>query len=102
MNTTTPQYTLHLALTERKGDKTDRLIREMKKLSIKYDLLDEVTLLSRGSSKTLMEEDNTLTYAVSVPTPNSKKGVNIVAFLEQITQKMFDKYPVFTEPEARI
>lgn len=101
MSAENSNYEICFALSERRGEKTEKLIQDIKELSKKYNIYDEVTLSNITASKTLLETDNTLEYSISIASPNNKKGENIINFLEHVTKKMFDKYPVFTEPSNR-
>jgi hypothetical protein len=100
MSTELNTFSIYFSLLERRGEKTDRLIKEIIDLSKQLNVYDEVTLVSASPAKTAGPDENKLTYSIQVTSPNNKKATDIVAFLEYIFQKMFDKYPAFTEPET--
>lgn len=98
MSTETSNYSIFFQLIERRGDKTERLIQEIKDLSIRHNIYDEVRLVNINPA-TIGSDENQLVYSIETATPSSKKGADIIFFLEHITKKMFDKYPAFTEPQ---
>lgn len=98
MSTENPNYSIFFHLIERRGEKTERLIQEIKDLSIHHDIYDEVRLVNINPA-TIGADENQLVYSIETGSPTNKKAVDIISFLEHITKKMFDKYPAFTEPE---
>ena len=99
MSTDNSNYSIYFYLIERRGEKTERLIQEIKDLTLRFNIYDEVRLVSATPASLIGADENTLTYSINMSTPTTKKGEEIIAFLEYVTKKMFDKYPAFTEPE---
>lgn len=98
MNSENDTFPIFLQLIEQRGDKTEALIIEIKKLSERFNIYDDVILSSIIQSNTSATE-NALIYQVNTsPTINSHKSGDIIDFLESIFQKMFDKYPSYVEP----
>lgn len=91
-------FPIYIKLVEQRGDKTERLVDEIKSLSLRFNIYDDVTLAAILPSNTGSEE-NTLVYCINTtPTNHSQKSGHIIDFLEYVFQKMFDKYPAYTEP----
>lgn len=99
MSTETTTYPIYFSLIERSGEKTDRLIKEIRALSKSLNIYDEVTFVSSVPANNGGTDEMLLTYCIQINSPVNKKGAEIVTFLEYIFQKMFDKYPAFTEPQ---
>ena len=89
---------IYIKLIEQRGDKTERLMEEIKSLSERFNIYDDVTL-SGVIPSTSSAEENALIYCINTtPTNNSQKAGNIMDFLEYLFQKMFNKYPAYTDP----
>lgn len=98
MSPETNTFPIYIKLIEQKGEKTERLIEEIKNLSIKFNILDDVSL-SAILPSTSGSDENSLIYCINTtPTNHSTSSGQIIDFLEYIFQKMFDKYPAYTEP----
>lgn len=100
MSTELNTFSIYFSLIERRGEKTDRLIKEIIDLSKQLSVYDEVSLVTATPARTAGPDENKLTYCIQISSHNNKKATEIVTFLEYIFQKMFDKYPAFTEPET--
>jgi len=98
MNSENDIFPIFLQLIEQRGDKTENLVAEIKRLSERFNIYDDVILSGIIPSNTSATE-NALIYQINTtPTSNSPKSGDIIDFLESIFQKMFDKYPSYVEP----
>jgi len=98
MNAESDIFPIFFQLIEQKGEKTEALINEIKRLSDKFNIYEDIRLAGITQSGTNSNE-NVLIYELSTtPTSNSPKSNYIIDFLEYIFQKMFDKYPSYIEP----
>ena len=94
-------YELKFSLIEKKGEKTDALIEEMIELSKVYDIYEECSLSHLVSlDHDLSVDENKLIYVISLPSAITKKTGQVLGFLNHVFQKMFNKYPAFTEAEV--
>jgi hypothetical protein len=100
MSTELNTFPIYFSLIERRGEKTDRLITEIIDLSKQLNVYEEISLVSTSPASTAGPDENKLIYCIQISSPNNKKANDIITFLEYIFQKMFDKYPAFTEPET--
>lgn len=98
MSSETNTFPIYIKLIEQRGEKTERLMEEIKNLSLRLDIYDEVTLEPMLENE-IGGEENSLIYCITTnPANHSQKSGQIVDFLEYLVQKMFNKYPAFTEP----
>ena len=98
MNTDIDIFPLFVQLVEQRGDKTEMLIQEIKKLSERFNIYDDVTLATITASTT-SSSDNVLIYQINTtPTSKAANATSPIEFLEYLFQKMFDKYPSYVEP----
>lgn len=94
-------YELRFSLTEKKGEKTNSLIEEMIELTKEYDIYEECTFSHLiTSDRDLSSDENRLIYVISFPTATTKKSGQVLSFLSHVFQKMFNKYPAFSEAEV--
>lgn len=98
MDTEIDTFPLFFQLIEQKGEKTETIIGEIKKLSTRFNLEDFLTLEDIIPTE-YSNEENALIYKV-VTNPNSKESnaQNVIDFLAYIFEKMFDRYPSYIEP----
>lgn len=98
MSSESNTFPIYIKLIEQRGEKTERLMEEIKNLSMRFNIYDEVTLETVTDSDT-GSQDNSLTYCIAItPASHSQKSKNTIDFLEYLVQKMFNKYPALTEP----
>lgn len=100
MSTDTPNFEIYFSLIEKRGEKTDQLIKEIVRVTKELDVYEHVTFAGTLSATNASSSDNKLVYCIEVPTISSAKGAAIIAFLSYVFEKMFDKFPAFTEPDA--
>lgn len=94
-------YELRFSLIEKKGEKTDALIEEMVELSKEYDIYEECRFSHLVNfDDDLSVDENKLIYTITLPSAVTKKSGQVLNFLSHVFQKMFNKYPAFTEAEA--
>lgn len=98
MNNDTDTFPLFFQLIEQKGEKTENVIKEIKKLAFKFNIEDSVILHSINQTS-FSAEENALVYEVKT-NPNSKdsNSMEVIEFLSCIFEKMFDCYPSYIEP----
>lgn len=92
-------YELYFSLIEKRGDKTNALIEEITALTKQYDLYEECTLENIVPSQMGVDEYK-LVYKLKLPSVSTKKSGQVLNFFSHIFQKMFNKYPAFTEAEV--
>lgn len=100
MSTDTQNFEIYFSLIEKRGEKTDQLINEMIRITKELDVYDQVTFAGTLSASSAGPNDNKLVYCIEIPTVSSVKGAAIISFLSYVFEKMFDKFPAFTEPDA--
>jgi len=95
-------FPIYFKLQEQRGEKTERLMDEINLLSERFDISEDVNfvrLLPSPSNST----ENVLVYSISTtPASHSLKGERVINFLEYIFQKLFEKYPAYTEPDSEL
>lgn len=91
------KFPVYIKFVEQKGEKTERLIEEIKTLSRRFNIYDEISLMAVLPS-TSNSEENSLIYCIMAnPAEHSYVSNQIIDFLEYVFQKMFEKYPAYTE-----
>jgi len=88
---------LYIQLVETKA-KTPQLVEEIIQVSQRFNLYDEVSLVSVSDQET---DNGEVVLVYKIQTKNNGKqeeGENVTNFLDHIFRKMFSRFPSFTEP----
>lgn len=99
MNNKSVELPVYLSLIENRGEKTERLIKEMKDLSISLGLSEEVSLKKITPTVNTSPDENSLIYCLALKTDmSSDKSQGVYKFLQHVFKQLFNKYPAFVEP----
>jgi hypothetical protein len=91
-------FPIYIKLVEQRGNKTELLMEEIKNLSIRFDISEDVKFV-RLLPSTSNSNENSIVYLINTnPISHSPKAMRTISFLSYIFEKMFDKYPAYTEP----
>jgi hypothetical protein len=101
MSSESNTFPIFFKLQEQRGEKTERLMDEIKSLALRFNISEDIKFIRILPSNSSANE-NILIYALNATPNNTPKSVSVINFLEYLFQKLFDKYPAFTEPDTEL
>ena len=99
MTTETNNFEIFFSLIEKRGEKTEQLINDIARLAEKHNIQENVTFSGINHANTAGDNQNKIIYSISLPSATTPKAADVMSFLSYIFNKMFEKFPAFTEPD---
>jgi len=97
MTTEQANLPIYIRLIEKKGVATDKLVEMIRNMSQQFTVEAIVALQSIEQNPNNSLE-NVLIYCVTPDVNDPSQSQQLLSFLKQIWEKLFDNYPAYTEP----
>lgn len=91
------QLPMFISFTETKGDSTTRLVDKVRNMILEHDVEDNVALV-QIRTKSENRTQNQIEYQISIDTADQGANQRLFAFLNKVTESMYDNFPCFIEP----